>query len=328
MSFFGNKRLMAILIGLVILISVMGFTSRDRISLTWPEKLTRDSVSLLQGFFNRPAQAFSHFFSEVGNAYHVYEENRALKANLEQFAQLTAKLKVLEAENARLRSLLDVTERLNDYQYRVAEVVARHTDHWRDVIVINKGLKHGVKKDMAVITAGGLIGRVESVTNFSATVELLTSLEDSNNISAMVIQEQQQADGTTAYKQINGIVDEYDPRIKQLIMRKIPLEEKVEVNQQVVSSGMGGVIPRGLLIGTIVYVEPGDYGLTQTAYIQPSADFTQLNEVMVVERAFSTTSAGEVVPSGQVSETEQRQFEPGVEGTENQPIPADAEGGQ
>lgn len=327
MSFFGSKRLIVILVGLVILISVMGFTSGERASLTWPEKFTRDSISLMQGFFNRPAQAFSHFFSEVGNAYQVYEENRVLKANLDQFAQLTAKLKVMESENARLRSLLDVTERLNDYQYRVAEVVARSTDHWRDVLVINKGLKHGIKKNMAVITAAGLIGQVESVTNFSSTVELLTSIQDINHISAMIIRDQPQADGTITYKQINGVVEEYDPRIKQLIMRKIPLEEEIEVNQQVVTSGMGGVIPRGLLIGTVVHIEPGDYGLTQTAFIQPSSDFSQLNEVMVVERAFATTSDGAVVPAVQMGEADQKQADQNQVDSPNNAI-TDTTGGE
>jgi rod shape-determining protein MreC len=55
------------------------------------------------------------------------------------------------------------------------------------------------------------------------------------------------------------------------------------------------------LIGEVVRVEPGDYGLTQTAYIKPSADFSQLNEVLVVERAYVTTGSGELVPSSQVN---------------------------
>ncbi|MBO8163823.1 MAG: rod shape-determining protein MreC [Brevibacillus sp.] len=296
MSFFGNKRLIIMLTGLVLLISVMGFTARERENLTWPEKFIKDTFSLMQGLFYRPAQAFSHFVAEVSDAYHVYQENRVLKASLDKYAQTTAQLKLLEAENARLRQLLDAKTRLHDYKLRVAEVVARNSDHWNDVITIDKGLVHGIQKDMAVITAQGLIGRVKSVANFSATVELLTGIENSNHLSAVVLAEKKTGDAVTL-QQVSGVIEEYDPRQRLLIMRKIPLGNKLEPGQQVVTSGMGGVIPRGLLVGKVVGVEAGDYGLTQTVYVKPSADLTQLSEVMVVERAFVTTPDGQLVPS-------------------------------
>lgn len=284
MSFFGNKRLIIILVGLVLLISVVGFTSRERDSLTWPEMFFKDTFSMVQGLFYRPAQAVSGFFQEVEDAYSVYEENKALKANLDQYALLSAELHDLKAENERLRQVLQATENLKSYQLRFAEVVARSPDTWNNVIIIDKGIMHGIKKNMAVITAKGMIGRVQSVSNFSATVELLTSYERLDHISA-TIQTQQVVNGVTTYSNVSGVVEEYDPQERLLVMRKIPWEQKIEANQQVVTSGLGGVIPPNLPIGYIVRVEPDDYGLTQTAYIQPSADFTQLNEVMVVERA-------------------------------------------
>ncbi|MET3290412.1 rod shape-determining protein MreC [Brevibacillus fluminis] len=303
MLFFGNKRLMVVLVGLVLLISVMGFTSKTRGALTWPEKFLKDTFSVVQGIFYGPAQAFSTFFEDVGDAYNVYEENRALKASLDQYAQVTAKLAVLEAENDELRKTLQAeTSTLKQYHLRIAEVVARSSDYWNNAVTIDKGLKHGIKKDMAVVTAQGLIGRVQSVSNFSSTVELLTNIEGGNHIASVILGKQV-VNGTTVYQQANGVIEEYDPRERMLIMRKIPLNQKIEVNQQVLTSGLGGVIPRGLPIGIVARVQPDDYGLTQTAYIQPSADFGNLNEVMVVERAFVTTPTGELIPSSQLDET-------------------------
>ncbi|MFM1652354.1 rod shape-determining protein MreC [Brevibacillus sp. B_LB10_24] len=290
MSFFGNKRLIILLVGLVLLISVIGFTSRERASLTWPEKFLKDTFSVVQGFFYRPAQAFSGFLKDVEDAYNVYQENRQLKANLDEFAEMSAQLKLLETENERLRALLQAKSQLKNYEFRVAEVVARNMEQWNDVITIDKGSKNGIKKDMAVISSSGLVGRVKSVANFSSTVELLTAANRSNHISALIL----------GKPELNGIIDEYDPREHLLIMRKIPLGPKIQEKAQVVTSGLGGVTPKGLLIGEVVRVEPGDYGLTQTAYIKPSADFSQLNEVLVVERAFVTTGSGELVPSSQV----------------------------
>jgi len=301
MSFFGNKRLMIVLVGLVFLLSVIGFTSKGRVTLTWPEKFLKDTISVVQGLFYRPAQAFSGFLEGIEDAYNVYEENRVLKASLDQYAQLSAELKLKEMENAGLRAALNAKKNLHDYQLRLAEVVARNTDQWNDVITIDKGIKQGIKKDMAVITAQGLIGRVQAVSNFSSTVELLSSMQRNSHISAMIVTKQI-VGGVPSYKQVNGIVEDYDPRERLLIMRKIPLDQKFALQDEVVTSGLGGVVPRGLLIGKVVKIEPGDYGLTQTAYIKPNADFTQINEVLVVERAFVTTPAGELVPSSQVDE--------------------------
>jgi rod shape-determining protein MreC len=310
MSFFGNKRLIIVLVGLVLLISIVGFTSRERARLTWPEMFFKDVFSVVQGIFYRPAQAVSTFFNEVGNAYNVYEENRALKASLDQYARMTAELHALKAENDRLRGLLHTQESLkNAYQLRYAEVVARNPDTWNNVITIDKGLKHGISKDMAVMTAKGLIGRVQSVANFSATVELLTSYERRNNISA-TIQTVRTVNGAVTYHPVSGVIEEYDSQERLLVMRKIPWGEKIEAKQQVITSGLGGVIPPNLPVGYVVRVQPDDYGLTQTAYIQPSADFSQLNEVMVVERSFSLSPAGELIPSqpqGQPAATQPQQ---------------------
>ncbi|GED31794.1 rod shape-determining protein MreC [Brevibacillus centrosporus] len=303
MSFFGNKRLIIVLVGLVLLISVVGFTSRERVKLTWPEMFFKDTFSVVQGFFYRPAQAVSGFFQEVDDAYNVYEENKALKAGLDQYARMSAELLDLQAENTRLREALQAKESLKSYQLRFAEVVARNPDTWNNVITIDKGLKQGIRKDMAVITSKGLIGRVQSVANFSSSVELLTSYERRDHISA-VVQTTQVVNGQTTVHPVSGVVEEYDPQERLLIMRKIPWGQKIEAKQQVITSGLGGVVPRNLPIGYIVRVEPDDYGLTQTAYIQPSADFSQLNEVMIVERNFSISPTGELIPqqnAGQIT---------------------------
>ncbi|USG64134.1 rod shape-determining protein MreC [Brevibacillus ruminantium] len=298
MSFFGNKRLIIVLVGLVLLITIVGFTSRERSKLSWPEMFLKDTFSVVQGIFYRPAQAVSGFFQGVGDAYNVYEENRTLKASLDQYTRTTAEIHELKAENDRLRELLNTRDSLvKSFQLRVAETVARNPDTWNNTITIDKGLKQGIKKDMAVMTAKGLIGRIQSVSNFSSTVELLTSYERRNHISAYIQVKVPTANGGTTYQNISGVIEEYNAQERLLVMRKIAWGQKIEANQQVVSSGLGGVIPPNLPIGYVVRTEPDDYGLTQTAYIQPSADFSQLNEVMVVERDFTFSPSGEMVPT-------------------------------
>lgn len=324
MSFFGNRKLIIVLIGLVVLLVVMGYTAKDRMNLTWPEKFMKDTTSVVQGFFYRPAQAVSQFVHNVQDAYHVYEENRVLKASLDQYAQMSAELRAVKYENGQLRESLGTKQKLNDYNVIYSEVAARNTSQWNDVLVINGGSKQGVKKDMAVMTSKGLIGRVKDVSNFSATVELLTSKESSNrnHVSGYILATQpvqtpnsiagngQQANGAnsttnvansnkanstttsattpqkpaTTTKYVSGILEDYDSVGKLLIMRKIPLDQKISPNDAVITSGLGGMIPSKLPIGVVVKTEPGDYGLTQTAYIRPYADFTLISDVLVIDR--------------------------------------------
>ncbi|WP_232695607.1 rod shape-determining protein MreC [Brevibacillus daliensis] len=345
MSFFGNRKLIIVLIGLVLLLVVMGSTARDRLNLTWPEKFLKDTASVVQEIFYRPAQAVSTFFHEVQDVFNAYEENRVLKSSLDQYTQMAAELKAVKAENKKLLENLQVKQDMNDYNLIYSQVVARNTSQWNDVLVIGNGSKNGVKKDMAVITSQGLVGRVESVSNFSSTVELLTSLETSakNRVSSYIIttvpvqppagtqpgntqqgagnqntanqgttnqnvgNQDQQAVGQnnttvpTPVKTENGwapgILEGYDSTAKLLIMRKIPLEHKIKVGDPVITSGLGGTIPSKLPVGIVERIEPGDYGLTQTAYIKPYADFSLINDVFIVNRDFITTPSGEVIPS-------------------------------
>ncbi|RAP28891.1 hypothetical protein C2W64_04477 [Brevibacillus laterosporus] len=319
MSFFGNRKLIIVLIGLVVLLVVMGYTAKDRMNLTWPEKFMKDTTSVVQGFFYRPAQAVSQFVHNVQDAYHVYEENRVLKASLDQYAQMSAELRAVKYENEQLRESLGTKQNYHDYNVIYSEVAARNTSQWNDVLVINSGSKQGVKKDMAVMTSKGLIGRVKDVSNFSATVELLTSKESSNrnHVSGYILPTQpvqtpnstagngQQTNGANSTanvakpKPVSGILEDYDSVGKLLIMRKISLDQKISPNDAVITSGLGGMIPSKLPIGVVVKTEPGDYGLTQTAYIRPYADFTLISDVLIIDRKSVMTPAGEMVPSGQ-----------------------------
>ncbi|AUM64142.1 rod shape-determining protein MreC [Brevibacillus laterosporus] len=345
MSFFGNRKLIIVLIGLVVLLVVMGYTAKDRMNLTWPEKFMKDTTSVVQGLFYRPAQAVSQFVHNVQDAYHVYEENRVLKASLDQYAQMSAELKAVKYENGQLRESLGTKQKLNDYNVIYSEVAARNSSQWNDVLVIGSGSKQGVKKDMAVMTSKGLIGRVKDVSNFSATVELLTSRESSNrnHVSGYILATQpiqtppsttgngQQTNGTsntanaansnksntattqannqqkpaTTTKYVSGILEDYDSVEKLLIMRKIPLDQKISVNDAVITSGLGGMIPSKLPIGVVVKTEPGDYGLTQTAYIKPYADFTLISDVLVIDRKSVETPTGDSSSSSQKGTTQQ-----------------------
>lgn len=130
-----------------------------------------------------------------------------------------------------------------------------------DHVTINKGEQHGIKRNMAVTNGEGMVGKVIEVSQLTSTVQLLSGFDEQNRISVEVDQEEP----------IFGLIEGYDEESESLIFRDLENEDDIEKGQTIVSSGMGGVFPKGLLIGTVERVEMDQYGLTKIAYVKPAA---------------------------------------------------------
>ncbi|MGF9963345.1 rod shape-determining protein MreC [Bacillus rhizoplanae] len=281
-QFFLNKRLIVLLVSIILLVALIGISLKERKSLTWPEQFVKDTVGVVERVFQKPANYVAGFFENVEDVKRTYEENKELKTNLDKYAELSVKVKDLEKENAELRDIVGKKDSLRDYNPVQATVISRNPDKWYDLIGIDKGAQQGIQKDAAVITSKGLVGKVKSVSQFTSTVELVSSLNRTNRISAVV-----QGD-----KRVFGLIEGYDKEKQQLIFTKIPSGVPVEKDQMVVTSGYGGVFPEGLVIGQIVDVTSDEYGLTQTAYVKPAADLNDVDNVMVAKRVMPTVDLG------------------------------------
>jgi len=277
MSFFRNKRLFILLIGIIMLVVLIGYSLTDRDDLTKPEQFIQDSVGWVQTAIYSPVQYVTNIISTFGELKDTYSENQVLKEKLSQGKSLTYDVQKLEQENDELKELLDKTESITDFDPIQATVMARSPERWIEQITINKGTEHGVDVNMAVITADGMIGKVQSASNFTSTVQLLTGFDQFNRISATIKKEKG--------KDIFGLVEEFDAESRSLLFKIIEESDKgVKEGDLVFSSGMGGVFPPGLLIGTVKEVMPDQYGLTNTAFVEPAADMYDINHVIVVDR--------------------------------------------
>ncbi len=275
-QFFLNKRLIILLVSIIVLVALIGFSLRDRESISWPEQFVKDMVGFGQSLVSKPVNYVGGFIENVDDLQNTYTENQKLKSRLEELVKLETKVRDLEKDNKELRGVLDKKddENLRNYTPIQATVIARNPDQWQELLSIDKGEVHGIKSDMAVISPKGLIGKIKSVNEFSSTVELLSSENTKNRIAAVI----------QGKKDIDGLVEGYDEETKKLLVKRIPYDMKVKKGSNVITSGLGGVFPSGLVIGKVVEVKPDQYGLTQTAYVEPSADFYDLEHVMVIER--------------------------------------------
>lgn len=277
-SFFRNKRLILILFSFILLVALIGFSMRDRDNLTFPEEFLKDTIGWVQTAFHTPVQFVTGIFDNIEDIKETYQQNEMLKSRLADFKGLLYEVQGLRKENEELRSLLDKKESIRDYEPIQASVIARSPEpHWFEQLTINKGQRHGVKPDMAVITGEGLIGKVQTTSAITSTVRLLTGFDRSTRIHAMVPK-------NNVYGLIEGAQDEEE----RLMLKHIPYDAEIEKGQKVVSSGMGGVFPRDLLIGEIEEVVVDEYGLTQTAYINPAANLYDINHVSVVNRQITS----------------------------------------
>ncbi|KAA9023127.1 rod shape-determining protein MreC [Niallia endozanthoxylica] len=284
-QFFLNKRLIILLVSIIILVALIGFSLKERDELTWPEQFIKDTAGWVQTLVSRPAHYFAGFFENVKDLQNTYEENKQLKSRLNELAQLKAEVQSLTEENKELKDILDKEESLSDYEPIQATVIGRNPDRWNELLIINKGSTDGIEKDMSVITSTGLIGKVKNSRQFTATVQLLSSNDTTNRVSAEVV-------GTeTYYGQIEG----FDREKEMLLLKRIPYEAKIEKEQIVQTSGMGGVFPSQLVIGTVEEVVPDEYGLTQMAYVKPGANFYDIEHVMVVKRGMTQPELSDMI---------------------------------
>ncbi|MFC5468315.1 rod shape-determining protein MreC [Cohnella suwonensis] len=275
--FMRNKRLFILMIGLILFIALMGFTL-GRKRLTWPEKFINDAFGTAQGVLYQPVGAVADFFRDLGRLSDVYRENEQLRRTVAQYTQDQIRFNQLEAENKRLQEELDFTEqqkKMDDYRYLIAQVIGSTSNPYEKTITINLGTNDGIQPEMAVRTVDGLVGLVSKVKTFTSTVTLITDLDPNSSKGTPV-------SATFLGKPDSFGIIEYDDENGLLQMTKIDERDKPADGDKVITSGLGSLFPKGIMIGTVKSSQVGDFGLTFTAIIEPAAKFDHLREVFVI----------------------------------------------
>src|SRR5699024_4445502 len=205
-----------------------------------------------------PINYVTDFISNIDHMKNTYHENQILKENLAQYQQVLYEVQELRKENQELMDLLDKTENIRDYTPIQATVIARSPEQWFKQITIDKGKQNGIERDMAVITSEGMIGKIQSSSQFTSTVLLLNGFDRSNRIAVNV-------DLSDSDEDARGFILGYDEEREQLLLEFTEYYDEEFEDESVFSSGLGGVFPQGLKIGTIEDVTTDQYGLTQIA---------------------------------------------------------------
>ncbi|KGR78659.1 rod shape-determining protein MreC [Ureibacillus manganicus] len=279
MPHFSNKKLILLLVSMIFIVALISFSLRDRQNATLPEQFIKDTVGLVQGLVAKPANYITGIFNDINSLLNTYEENKRLKMRLEDFAALQSEVNTLKNENKSLRDIVEKESSLREYVPIQATVIARNPDQWEEKIILDKGSTQGVQVNMAVMTAQGLIGKISLVTPLTSEVELIQTNNPNFRVSAVIQGENEE---------IFGLIEGFDVERNELIMKRIDSSFEVKEGELVISSGLGGIFPKGILIGEITEITTDDFGLTKMAYIKPAADFSMLQDVIIAKRNIIT----------------------------------------
>jgi rod shape-determining protein mreC len=271
---FSNKKLIGWVLGGIVTLLLITF------SLTVGSNIVSQGVNDVTNILGRmlayPANSVNDFMESISNLTNTYQENQTLKQKVETIYELEVQLNDLKKDNEKMKEALKLQDTLNDYSLINATVIARNPDTWRDIVTINKGANDGLTPQMSVMSDNGLVGKVLDVNPTSARVALLSNNDNTLVRVAAMIQGEKES--------IYGTLTGFDHEKNILIMSQIQATQEIKVGDKVVTSGLGGVSPSSLYIGTVEEVAMDRFGLYKEVRIKPAADTNDVRYVTVVKR--------------------------------------------
>ncbi len=232
--------------------------------------------------------AIQNRFGPFLSSGEVHRENQALREEIQRLEEQLIDYETVKMENEQFRELLEIKERNSDLIFEPATVVGRTPDDWFGSFTIDVGTYHGVSLRCPVITSDGLVGIVSEVGRGYSKVQ--TILDASVSIG-----------GGDIHTLDTGIITGTIPLAQEGSCKLgfLPRESGVTPGDTIVTSGTGGLLPRGLIVGEIQSVEMETSGLSLYAVITPAADIQGARQVFVItdfggkDDATATDSAGE-----------------------------------
>ncbi len=267
--------LIMVIILIIIILVIFSFTLKRERKLNKVEAFFKDGLIYTEKIITYP-------FNYIKNVVEDYRELKNVKKDNDILEISTSRIESIESENIELRRQLEalkeelnITYTLSDYEYLNATVISRNVGYWYNKITIDKGTYNGVKKDMVVINSNGLIGKVIRTTTFTADVRLLTTSDTNNKISVHI---------SNGDNNLYGLINGYDYENNILELEGISNTRDVNIGDYVYTSGLGGIFPSGILIGSVTEITTDSYDLAKIIKVKPASDFNNLNYVSILKR--------------------------------------------
>lgn len=234
-----------------------------------------DAFAMIKySLIDHPIKTVQSWTKDFAELWQVKEKNDILRYELSQNPSYKAMYEEERAKNAEYEKALELDRKEDVYEMVWANVIARDATSWNNEITIDKGAKDGIKKDLAVRSVHGMIGKVSSVSDYTSTIKLLTSEDKTISVSIKINIDKNHS--------TDGILQSYDVKSGKYVIYLYDDNDKIEKGMQVITSGMGGSYPSGLLIGSVERVQALSNQVGSTIYASPVDDFQEFTIVGVV----------------------------------------------
>jgi rod shape-determining protein MreC len=263
------KRIKTVWIGVILFFFALFLLSSNlgkKRSWNPAEQIIVEIVAPLQKIIQQTIHITEGVWLKYFGLINVRDENRELNRAIDALRMENNQYRELITTNRRLQKLFQFKETI-DYPVLAVQVIGRDPTGWFKSVIIDKGAKSGLKINMAVVNASGVVGRLVSVSPKYAKVLLII---DQNSAVDCIIQRSRE----------KSIVKGFTSKICKLDY--VVKTSDVVVGDKVITSGMGRVFPKGLPVGEVIGVgsRPGE--LFKDIKIRPMVDFSKLEELLVI----------------------------------------------
>lgn len=264
-----KRGIIGIIVTIVVLILIVIFSNREA-NTTFFENIANKLVMPIQNgliYIKNKVSGNSSFFTDINN---LKTENEMLKEENSQLGQLLRELENIKTENETLKEYLNLTEKYGEYKTMPAYIINKDVSNYSKTIIINVGKNDGIEKNMTVIADEGLVGYVISVTDNTAKVR--TIIDTSSSISCLMSTNK---DSIVCKGTLNN-----NAELKAMY---IPTDANLVQGDSIDTSGLGGIYPKGIHVGTIKKIFSTQNITDRYAIIETAVNFDKLNTVLVIK---------------------------------------------
>lgn len=271
MKIFKNKLAVIVILLSVCFLGLIGYSvQKNNMSLV--ENGVGSVVNSVQGVFYKVGNKIKDSVSFVFNYKNIKSENESLRAENERLKSFDTVNQILRDENEKLRGILNFTNTNEQYNYVGVDVVGIAGNNFLDGYIVNRGEKDGIQKGMVAIDGDGLVGQVTSVGDNWSIVESICN----ENVAV--------AGYVLSTKESNGIVKGYKGNEDKFLAKieGLALDSEIKEGDVILTSGLGGIYPKGIKIGEIQEIYEDKANVTKSAIVKPSVEFNKLEQLTIV----------------------------------------------
>ena len=257
-----------IIITVIITILLVALSNTKINNLTFAQNAVNKLVMPIQNgltYLKNKISGNSTFFENIEN---LKKENNNLKETNSKLEQNLRELEIIKAENQTLKEYLNLTEKYNTYTTKPAYIISKDTSNYNNIFIINVGKRDGIEENMIVIADKGLVGHVISVSEETSKVQ--TIISPSSTVSA------------TLNTSRDNILCRGSLNMNELKATYISTYVTIAEGESIETSGMGGIYPKGIHIGTVKQVINTKNITDRSVIIEPAVDFNKVETILVI----------------------------------------------